>query len=191
MPDQLPALKSFYDNLQTVPKLISDLAMGVAEAQRRMDHDYLTNLAEFVKVTASVAQAAPADADQLQALFRAMGPTRYQFTETVVEVRADLQMGSQEELKGGFDIGVKGAVFAVAVNASYMRRSAYDAQASALIRTVLNAVPADPGLIDKFLPRAGEVPHATGPQEPRYQALADAFKELATLLPPPSSPPRG
>jgi hypothetical protein len=114
-----------------------------------------------------------------------MAPSRYQFTETMVEVRADLQMGSMSEFNVGVNAGVKGAVFAVAVNASYARRSAYDARAAALIRTVLNAIPAEPGMLDKLLPRAGEVLHATEPKSERYKELAEAFKEVVSLAPPP------
>src|SRR5215510_715488 len=96
-------MDKFYNELQTVPKLISDLALGVAEAQRRLDASYLENLAEFMRVVSKTLTPAPGSpsgatgmsADQLQALFRSMAPSRYQFTETVVEVRAQLPMGSQ------------------------------------------------------------------------------------------------
>jgi hypothetical protein len=179
-------MQDFYNNLQTVPKLVSDLALSIAEAQRRLDHDYLQNLAEFVRVIASVGQlGSPGgiDVDRFLTLFRAMAPSRYQFTETTLEVRADLQMGSMSDFSGGVNLGIKTPVFALAINASYSKRSAYDAHASALIRTVLNAVPADPGVMDKLLPRAGEVPHAPAPITGRYAELAKAFRELLDLAP--------
>jgi hypothetical protein len=178
-------MEMFYDNLQTVPKLISDLALSVAEAQRRLDQEYMENLAEFLRLVASLESASPPEraARQLVGLFRAMAPSRYQFTETAVEVRADLQMGSMSEFHINGGATVRGAVFAVAVNAAYARRSAYDTSASALIRTVLNAVAADPGTLDKLLTRAGETPHAEGPVTPRYQELADAFRAVLALAP--------
>ena len=43
-------MANFYNDLQTVPKLVSDLALSIAEAQRRLDHDYIENLTEFAKV---------------------------------------------------------------------------------------------------------------------------------------------
>jgi hypothetical protein len=180
-------LDNFYNSLQTVPKLISDLALGIAEAQRRMDHDYLENLAEFFRLVSSLqgsgSTPAASSADQFLALFRAMAPSRYQFTETVVEVRADLQMSSMSETSVGVNVGIKAAVFAVAVNASYTKRNAYDSTASAVIRTTLHAVPAEPGMLDKLLPRAGDPPKATGPQTQRYKDLAEAFKTLMQIAP--------
>ena len=54
------SIDQFYNSLQTVPKLIRDLALGVAEAQRSLDQDYLTNLTEFTKVIRSVVNPNPA-----------------------------------------------------------------------------------------------------------------------------------
>ena len=34
-------IDQFYSQLQTLPRLISDLALSVAEAQRRMDLNYM------------------------------------------------------------------------------------------------------------------------------------------------------
>lgn len=193
MPD---SLQQFYNGLQTVPKLISDLALGVAEAQRRLDHDYMENLAEFIRLVNSLQGSGStpmaATADQFLSLFRAMAPSRYQFTETVVEVRADLQMSSMSEFSGGVDFGLKAAIFAIAINASYTKRTAYDTTASAVIRSTLNAVPAEPGMLDKLLPRAGDPPRAATPQTQRYKDLAEAFKALMQLAPQgPGSTPGG
>jgi hypothetical protein len=176
---------TFYNDLQTVPKLVSDLALSIAEAQRRLDHDYLENLAEFVRVMASVGPMLSPDAGnstRFLDLFKQMAPSRYQFTETVLEVRADLQMGKMEEFGVKAELGIKASVFALAINASYTKRSAYDSHASALIRTTLNAVTAD-GIMDKLLPRAGEVPHAPAPITGRYAELAKALRELLQIAP--------
>jgi hypothetical protein len=167
-------MAAFYNDLQTVPKLVSDLALSIAEAQRRLDHDYIENLTEFSKVIGSVTQFAasdPANAGRFTELFRQMAPSRYQFTETVLEVRADIQMSRFEELSGGVNLGIK------AINASYTKRSAYDARSSALIRTTLNAITSD-SIMDKLLPRAGEVPHPAMPETKRYAELAEALKAL-------------
>jgi hypothetical protein len=128
----------------------------------------------------------PAD---LISLFKAMGPTRYQFTETVVEIRADMQLttGSQ------FTVGVS-APFAVAVNASYTRRTASDYRASALIRTVLHAVSADPGVMQTLLNAAATVKTEL-PEKEGQKALQEAFAGLAQTFsgdkPPEAKPPVG
>ena len=158
-------MASFYNDLQTVPKLVSDLALSIAEAQRRLDHDYIENLAQFSKVIGSVTQFAasdPANAGKFTELFRQMAPSRYQFTETVLEVRADIQMSRFEETGAAVNLGIKASVFALAINASYTKRAAYDARSSALIRTTLHAITSD-SIMDKLLPRAGEVTNAEPP----------------------------
>jgi hypothetical protein len=173
-------MANFYNDLQTVPKLVSDLALSIAEAQRRLDHDYIENLAEFSKVIGSVSQFAasdPAGAGRFIELFRQMAPSRYQFTETVLEVRADIQMSSFKEVSGSANIGIKASVFALAINASYTKRSAYDARSSALIRTTLHAITSD-SIMDKLLPRAGEEIHPEMPTTQRYAELAEALKAL-------------
>jgi hypothetical protein len=182
-------IDEFYDSLNTLPKLIGDLAMDIAEAQLRLDENYIENLAAFSAIVKDVLADEPT-AEQYLALFRAIAPSRYQFTETVVEVRADLQTASSSELGVGASVGIKTGVFAAAVNVSYLKRSASDYQAAAVIRTVLNAVPADPGLLDKLLARGGDPPTIPSTREPRYRALAEA---LAGKLPKPPvlSPPAG
>jgi hypothetical protein len=192
----------FYDNLQTLPKLISDLALSVSEAQRRMDVSYMNDLTAFLKIVASMyapgggAGGAGATAggqgggtalptDQLMALFRTMMPSRYQFTETVVEVRADLQMTTGSEMKGTLGINVPSAV---TVNASYTKRTATDYQAAALIRTVLNSVPADPAVMQGLLTAAQQAPAAALPTDTRYKALSDAFSGFNAAATPTTTP---
>jgi hypothetical protein len=186
-----PDLAKFYNDLQTVPKLVSDLALSIAEAQRRLDHDYLENLAEFVKVIATVGPLVnqgdvtspdTAKSDGFMTLFKRLAPSRYQFTETVLEVKADIQMAGATEFGGAVNVGIKASVFALAINASYTKRSAYDAHSSAIIRTTLNAI-TDDTIMDKLLPRAGEVPHATERISGRYAELAEAFTALLKLAP--------
>jgi hypothetical protein len=182
----------FYNNLQTLPKLISDLALSVSEAQRRMDINYIQDLTAFLKLISSFYKAEggqpPPQPDQLLSLFKAMMPSRYQFTETVVEVRADLQMTTGTQFTGGGSLGINVPV-AVTVNASYTKRSATDHRASALIRTVLNAVPADPGVMQSLLTAAAAAPGAQPPDDARYKALADAFSGFENFKNPPATVP--
>lgn len=181
-------IDTFYNSLQTLPRLISDLALSIAEAQRRMDQNYLKDLAAFSAVVLPLLQDGTGKADQFLNLFKAMAPSRYQFTETVVEVRADLQMTNAKETSVEGKVGITTPVFAVAVNASYTKRSAYDYQAAALIRTQLNAIPANPDLLDKLLD-PGTV-SAQLPDAGRYRVFAEIFSTFPKrLLSPPSSPP--
>jgi hypothetical protein len=187
MAEPMAPIDKFYDSLQTVPKLIRDLALGVAEAQRALDHDYLLNLAEFTKVIRSAVvpdPAAPIPAGEYIGLFRAMAPSRYQFTETSAEVHADLQLASSNELQVGGEIGLKAAVFAVAVNASYTRKNAYNYEAAATIRTVIHAVPADPGVMEKLVARAASAPSNQLPEDARWKVVAEAFQTLFKDKPP-------
>lgn len=170
-------MEKFYESFETLPKLISDLALSVAAAQSRMDVTYIHDMKALLQIIASLyrdkdgnATVPPAD---LISLFKTMGPTRYQFTETVVEIRADMQLttGSQ------FSVGIS-APFAVAVNASYTRRTASDYRASALIRTVLHAVSADPGVMQTLLNAAATLKTEL-PEKQSQKALQEAFAGLA------------
>jgi hypothetical protein len=173
------AIDTFYSELQTLPKLIGDLALSVAEAQRRLDQDYLESLTAFAKVVSDLVghEGGDAAANRFISLFKAMAPSRYQFTETVVEVRADLQMTTASEFSGSAGIGIT-VPFAVSVNASYTKRNAYDYQASALVRTTLNAIPSSEAVMTALLPRAGEVIHADLPNANRYGALGAALGDI-------------
>ncbi|HEY6805129.1 MAG TPA: hypothetical protein VI306_16255 [Pyrinomonadaceae bacterium] len=181
-------IDEFYEQLQTLPRLISDLALSIAEAQRRMDENYLKELALFTSIILPLLQDGTGKAEQYLTLFKAIAPSRYQFTETVVEVRADLQMSTMSQTEIGGNIGIKTPVFAIAINAAYTKRSAYDYQAAALVRTQLNAVPANPDLLDKLLD-AGSI-GAQLPNADRYKAFADAFKDFPKRLQSPLGSPQ-
>ncbi len=72
---------------------------------------------------------------------------------------------------------------AVAVNASYVKRSAYDYRAAALIRSVLHAVPADPTVMEKLLEAARTAGSTPLPEGSRYAELAKALEDLPALEP--------
>src|SRR4030095_4636089 len=169
-------IENFYNSLQTLPRLISDLALSIAEAQRRMDQTYMEDLAAFSSVVLPLLRDGSGKAEESLSFFKAMAPSRYQFTETVVEVRADLQMSNASDTSVEASVGIKTPVYAVAVNASYTRRSAYDYQAAALIRTQLNANPANPDLLDKLLD-PGSV-NAQLPDPGRYKVFAEIFDKF-------------
>jgi hypothetical protein len=184
-------MTEFYDSLETLPKLISDIALSIAEAQRRLDQNYIESLTAMAGIFGNLIKTDASKVADFGAFFKAMGPTRYQFTETVVEVRADLQMTTMSQTQVAGSVGFTAPV-AVAVNASYTRRNSYDSRAAATIRTVLNAIPSDTALMSQLLDRAGSPPSATLPDSARYKALWDAFGQFVQAvpsLPAASSPP--
>lgn len=177
-------IEQFYSQLQTLPRLISDLALSIAEAQRRMDLNYMNELTAFGKIVNDLlAHGSPPNnqAEVFMNLFKAIGPSRYQFTETIVEVRADLEMTTATEGSVAANVGIKTPVFAVAVNASYSKRSAYDYRASALVRTQLNAVPSNPEVIEKLLDRSAHY-SAPLPSDDRFKELVELLKRLPQVV---------
>ena len=269
-------LDKFYDRLQTLPALVGNLGLSIAEAQRRLDQNYIESLTAFTKIVsrviagdipavavgdaavdevipasdektpplaatrvsdaaAKVAALTPADADaqkvkkaaadavadagklatpklaaqavadaatkavadivknigtpavgQFLDLFKAIAPSHYQFTETTVEVRADLRVASESELKLGASLGINKGIFSAAVNFSYLKRSASDYQAAAALRSVLNAIPADHGLLSDLLARAGTPITANFKADASFKAMLEALNEMKEL--PPAKP---
>ncbi|HEV2963210.1 MAG TPA: hypothetical protein VG649_15370 [Candidatus Angelobacter sp.] len=157
-------IEQFYQDFETLPKLISMLALSVADAQTRLDQGYLAALKQLAQVAGEL-KGSNVDIGQFIDLFKAMGPSRYQFTETVVDVRADLRMSTGSEFSIGGSLGLKTPMFAVAVNASYLQRTAADFQASALIHCVIHAVTSDTNVMKTLLDAApklnpGSLTHA-------------------------------
>lgn len=137
---------------QSVTALVSGLALSIAAAQEELDEHYVDSLSQLLTAVKD-AGLANTTAETLS-LIKSIAPSRYQFTETTLEVRADIRMAEAKELEFGVSATFKNQVAAVAVNASYIKRSGYDYRSAARIRTVLHAIPADPGLIDKYLQAA-------------------------------------
>jgi len=178
-------LDKLYSGLQTLPGLIGDLALSVATAQQRLDQSYIESLTDFTRMVKELITAKGKDnattttpADEYLSLFKAIAPSRYQFTETVIEVRADLQMASSSQLEIGASVGIKRPVFAATVNVSYLKRTASDYRAAATVRSVLNAIPADSSLLDQLLARGGTPPSAALPSDSSFQILKESFGDL-------------
>src|SRR5450631_407371 len=100
MAKALDDLNTFYSSFQTLPRLISDLALSVAQAQERLDLNYAKRLTDILQLIASLPAADPTKAAVL-AILKDLIPSHYQFTETIVEVRADLQMASSSSFTIG------------------------------------------------------------------------------------------
>lgn len=192
--EKLKEIDKFYSSLGTVPGLIGELAMSIAAAQARLDRNYVDSFTRFVEVVRKAVndgvedgttgaaldanaktKAKDAAATRLIGLFQAIAPSRYQFTETVLEVRADLQASGATSLGVGFSIGGPAAV---AVNASYIRRNSYDYRAAALIKTTLHAISASDDVLKELLARLEKTPQTELPASAEAENLGDAVKEL-------------
>jgi len=186
---KLEELDKFYTSLQTLPRLISDLALSVAQAQERLDINYAKRLTEILELIVRLPANDPTKAAVL-AIVKNLLPSHYQFTETVVEVRADLQMATSSNFTIGGSLGVTLPPFAVAVNASYSKRTAMDVRSSALIRTVLQAVTPDTELTQKMLTAAGSAPGTTLPDTNSFKALQEVLQNMAPIpIPTPAPTP--
>lgn len=174
--------REFFENLQSVAKLVGDLASNIADAQDRLDTSYVRSLAAFLEAIRAATADLP-DSEARAKLIQSLAPSRYQLTQTVVEVRADLQTTSATQLGLDASLGYRTPVLAAAVNASYVKRSAYDYRAAALIRTVLQAVPAEPAVMEKLIEAARNAGSAELPEGSRFGDLADALKDLPPLEP--------
>ena len=172
-------IDQFYGSLQTLPRLISELALSIADAQTRLDRNYIDSLAAFSRIVAKTVKASKKlKVDDYKTLFETVAPSRYQFSETVVEVRADLQMASAKSLSVDASVGINAGVFAVALNASYTKRNSYDYRAAALIRTVLNAIPADANQLQTLLARGGNDASVKLPANAGIEALGESANKL-------------
>jgi hypothetical protein len=89
----------------------------------------------------------------IKELLVALAPSRYQFTETTLNVHLDLA----QSLDVAAGVGVSAGVGAVAVNASLSVGYSYDYRAAAECKTVLHAVPTDPATLRTLLDRAKEI----------------------------------
>jgi hypothetical protein len=148
-------IDQFFQDFETLPKLISVLALSIADAQSRLDASYLDSLSRLTKMAGELkSQNIDLATTGFLELFKAMGPSRYQFTETTVDVRADLRMSSGNEFQVGGSFGLQTPMFAVAVNASYLQRTSADFQSSALIHCVINAVSSDAAVMQKLIDAA-------------------------------------
>ena len=203
------------DQLSSVATIIGELGANIAEAQKRLDANYIQNLTLLLGhfSTASAGSAAVAKAEEaLKAaletkdpakiktaeealaaakaptlppgildLIKAIGPSRYQFTETTLKVRIDLSRSL--DIVGS--IGVGAGFGAVAVNAALTVGYAYDYQAAAECTTVLHAVPTNETVLKTLLDRAKEVDGQKLTLPARSAAddkLVEQLKTLSTAL---------
>lgn len=149
-------------DLNSVPAIIGALGLNVAEAQKAFNLDYMENLERLLGLIKSVydakdAQGAAVDTGDaskaINELLLQLAPSRYQFTETTLDVKMDLAQTMDMGGSAGFSAGFG----AVAVNAAMTIGFGYDYRAAAQVRTVLHAIPASKDVMTALLARGKEL----------------------------------
>lgn len=177
--DPSAAMDRLTSNFSQLPGILAQLGMSVATAQKALDENYTANLIQLIQVAKdtlialerqkpdieSGAPGASAESDKelvasvdnraaaVTQLLTQIAPSRYQFTETTLDFRADLSETRDKTIKAEIGIGVS----AVTLNASYTKSFGYDYRAAARITSVLHAFPLDATMADKMFQRAGDI----------------------------------
>lgn len=142
--------------LYHLPAIIGRLGISIAEAQKELDVNYVNavgRLLTMIKDTmGNVPDGQTASAAAVE-LLKALAPSRYQFTETTIEFRADLSESMQLAAQAGLGLGTK----ALMVNAALALGYGYQYEAAARISCVLHARPVGPELASELLSRAKEI----------------------------------
>ncbi|MBC8010226.1 MAG: hypothetical protein H7067_09025 [Burkholderiales bacterium] len=143
------------EDLHNVANIVGGLGISIAEAQRKLNLDYLEAVERLSVIAIALQKKQPAtragaaagtvenlpaaDAAFVCDFLSKFAPTRYQYTETTLKVRLDL--AQTLSVAGSAGLGVN--VGAVAVNASFAASYGSQYQAAAEVSTVLHAVKAD------------------------------------------------
>jgi len=131
-------------DLSQVPNIIGALGLAIAEAQKHFDENYLSGLERLAVLakaflgTDDKGNPVPTgiSVDFLTHLVETAAPTRYQFTETTLNVKLDLAQSKNFSVSAGLGFGFAGLV----VNASAAYGSSQQYRAGAEIHTTLHAV---------------------------------------------------
>ncbi len=167
------------DQLITVAKIVGQLGLSVADAQREFDVNYINRMTDFVKIANSMLTIAGQDnGTAVREILMKLAPSHYQFTETTLTVKMDLA----QTLSVSAGLGVSVGVGAVAVNASMSVAYGTDQRSAAEIKTVIHAIPADRGVMDTLLQRAKDQPSAALPERPQTKDTLSATSELMKAL---------
>ena len=187
-------------DLSNVPNIIGGLGLSIATAQKAFDSDYLDSIERILalikimlggqkddghgnavdlddKEKASLADMAPV----IKELLTKLAPSRYQFTETTLNVKLDLAQSTQI----GGTVGLGFGVGAVSVSAAFSIAYSYDYRAAAECRTVIHAYPADQAVFNGLLGRADKLADKVLELPPRSavdKLLFDKSSELLTKM---------
>lgn len=150
-------------DLDSVPKIIGGLGASVAEAQKKLNVGYLDSLEQLLAMLHSfylnpteegssppvTVSAAEEVKDAIKELLIQFAPSRYQFTETTLQVRMDLAQSTDIGIAAGGSFGVR----AMAVNAALSAAFGQSYQQAAEVKTVLHAIPGSVDIMNALLDR--------------------------------------
>jgi len=163
-----------------VADVVGDLGRNISAAQKLMNKDYVESLQALMRTAADHVAAGEGRAAALVSLLRTLAPSRYEYTETVVEFAADLaEMKQRSTMVGG------GATFKMLqVNAAMSMGYAESYRSAARITATIHAVP-DTQLAAALLDRAVTI-EAEAPQLPLGtsvdQQIYDGVHEIWNAL---------
>jgi len=138
-----------------VADIVGDLGLNIARAQKEMNANYIKTIQVLMKMAADTLGKKPGSEEQeatMISFIKSFAPTRYQYTETVLDFSADLAETKQFATQAGVSVSFK----AIAVNASMTLGYGHDYRASARITTSIHAYQ-DPNMADQFLARAKDI----------------------------------
>jgi len=185
-------------DLSNVPSIVGSLGLAIAEAQKAFNLDYLNNIERLLALIKSLLDAkdetgAAVDLGEHEEFVKTMlmqlAPSRYQFTETTLDVTMDLAQTLDVGASAGFSAGIG----AIALNASVTVGFGYDYRAAAHVKSVLHAIPADQAAFKSLLSRAKELDAQTLALPPGAavdsEIVSSAVKLTSTMVGKSIAPP--
>ena len=184
-------------DLSNVPNIVGGLGLSMAAAQKAFDVDYLDSIERILALIKIMlggkkadAQGNPIDLDDkekeslaataqvIQELLTKLAPSRYQFTETTLNVKLDLA----QSLQIGGTVGLGFGVGAISLSAAFTIAYSFDYRAAAECRTVIHAYPADQAVFTALLGRADKLSDKTLELPPRSAVDKLLFEKSSDLL---------
>lgn len=179
------------NDLGAVPKIVADLGLGIAEAQKAMNLSYLEGVERLIAATKMVFDAKDKEdktvetPEEMKAalleVLKALAPTRYQFTETTLSVKLDLS----QRVTGAGSAELGANLGAVVVNAGMTLGFGYDYRGAAELTTVIHASAPGFDLANTLLERAKdikgkalELPKLAETDKAQIDAAARIFEKL-------------
>jgi len=147
-----------------LPKMVSDLAMGIADAQRALDNNslettlalaeetftYIPKVIGTVNEADETANVTPIKIPEMP-LLAFMKPTWYQFSEAKIEVSMDIKTTLNTSTKVGVSAKAKGGFgpvsVSIKVDVEHNRKFGKEVHGTSKLSVVLQPVPAPPSML--------------------------------------------
>lgn len=185
-------------DLKSVPGIIGALGLGIADAQKEMNADYLRSIGVLVDLIRGLIATGDTKEpgtpeekslserrDWMKELLLQLAPPRYQYTRTELHVRMDLSQITDKAISvgGGVTLG------AIAVNGSFAMSQTQEYRAAAECHTVIDAVwptATNPGIFRELAAHARKLPPTALPattltHDKETMELAKALNEKLDL----------